>query len=343
MNAQQAKGKRAPSQVSIPQVSADQITPRPIVLVTGPEDFFADRAFLLLKTQLLEQDSALEVTDIEADAYTRGELFTLASPSLFGEPRLLRVTAVEKCSDAFLEDVMSYLDQSAEDTTLVLRHSGGNRAKALLDAVRSGRGAGIEIVCPELKKEADRVTFVTAELRTLGAQASRQAVHALVGAVTGSLSELAAACSQLVSDSGLKITDEAVHQMYGGRQDAGAFAIADTALAGNTAEALMMLRHARSNGEDPIPLLAAINSKVRTLAKVFGAQGSPAQIAKTLGLAPWQVERALRDARRWREADLARCVELAAETEFQLKGGSRDPDYALESFVTAISRHGRAA
>lgn len=341
MNAQQAPGKRAPAKVAIAQVTAEQVVVKPVVLVTGPEDFFADRAFQTIRKTLLERDPALELSDIEADGYARGELFTLASPSLFGEPRLLRVSAVEKCSDAFLEDVMSYLDQPAEDTTLVLRHSGGNRAKALLDAIRAGRGDGIEVVCPDLKKEGERIAFASEEFRRLSAQASRQAVHALVAAVTGSLAELAAACAQLVADSGPKISDDAVHQLFGGRKDAGAFAIADTALAGNTAEALTMLRYARSNGEDPIPLLAAINSKVRTLAKVYGAQGSPAQLAKTLGLAPWQVERALKDARKWRETDIARCIELAAETEFQLKGGSRDPDYALEHFLTVLSHHGR--
>lgn len=343
MAAQRTSQKRSASVVAIPQVSADQAVPKSIVLVTGPEEFFAHRAQQSIRNQLLARDPELEITDIEADGYSKGELFTLASPSLFGEPRLLRITAVEKCSDAFLEDALVYIDQPAEDTTLILRHSGGNRAKALLDAIRAGRGDGIEVVCPELKKEGDRIAFVTAELRAHDAKASRNAIQALVSAVPGSLAELAAACAQLVADVGSMVTDESVHAMFGGKQDASAFAIADTALAGNTAEALLMLRNARANGEDPIPLLAAINSKLRALARVFGAQGSPAQLARSLSLAPWQVERAQRDARRWREPDIARCIELAAETEFQLKGGGRDADYALEHFVSVLSRHGRGA
>ena len=43
-------------------------------------------------------------SDLRADDYASGSLLALSSPSLFGEPRLLRVTGVEKCSDAFLNE-----------------------------------------------------------------------------------------------------------------------------------------------------------------------------------------------------------------------------------------------
>lgn len=343
MNAARPPAKKASSKVAIRQLDPAQAQAAPVVLITGPETFLADRSIQAIRAELRAQDEALEVTDIEADGYTSGELFTVASPSLFGEPRLIRVTAVEKCSDAFLADTLKYIEAPAEDTTLILRHAGGNRAKALLDAVRSGTGDGIEIQCAEVKKEGDRVTFAAAEFRKLGAQAAPQAVRALCSAVAGDLAELAASCQQLVADAGNQITEEAVERYFGGRVEAGAFKIADTALAGNTADALVLLRHAIANGDEPIPLLAAINSKLRGMARVYGAKGSAGQLAGPLGMAPWQIERAMTDARRWRERDLARCIELAADTEWQLKGGSRDPVFALEHLVTVISRHGRDA
>src|SRR5690606_6133454 len=69
-----------------------EIRPAPVVLLSGPEQFLADRAGRLLRDQLREQDPGLEVSDVAADAYAPGELLTLASPSLFGEARLIRVT-----------------------------------------------------------------------------------------------------------------------------------------------------------------------------------------------------------------------------------------------------------
>lgn len=340
MNAAKPPAKKA-SKVAIAQVVSSQARPAAVVLITGPETFLADRAMHSIRAQLREQDDALEVSDIEAESYTSGEIFTLASPSLFGEPRLIRAVNAEKCSDAFITDVVRYLEAPADDTTLIVRHAGGNRGKALLDAIRSRSEDALEVQCAELKKESDRAAFVTSEFRKLGAQAAPQAIRALCAAVPGNLAELSAACHQLVADGGTQITQETVDRYFGGRVEANAFKIADTALAGHTAEALVLLRHAFANGDEPIPMLAAINSKLRGIARVFGARGSAGQLASSLGMAPWMVERAISDARRWREDDLARCIELAAETEWLLKGGSRDPQFALEQFVSVLSRHGR--
>ena len=105
-------------------------------------------------------------------------------------------------------------------------------------------------------------------------------------------------------------------------------------------DALALLRHALASGSDPVPMLAAFAMKVRTMAKVAGARGSSGQLAGQLGLAPWQVERAQRDVRGWTEAGLASAIELLAETDAQIKGGGRDPVFALERMVTAIAARG---
>jgi DNA polymerase-3 subunit delta len=87
-------------------------------------------------------------------------------------------------------------------------------------------------------------------------------------------------------------------------------------------------------------MLAAFAMKVRTMAKVAGARGSSGQLAGELGLAPWQVERAQRDVRGWTEEGLANAIELLAETDAQIKGGGRDPVFALERMVTSIANRG---
>ena len=315
-----------------------------MVLISGPEAFLADRAGRRIRELLLANDPAVEVTDLDAAGYGAGELFTVASPSLFGEPRLIRVDAVDKASDAFLVDAKRYLDEPATDTTVVLRHAGGQRGKALLDAVRGapGRAIGaVEIVCAELKKDAERFAFAQAEVRRLGAQITPSALRALVGAYADGVAELAAAIERLVTDVGPRLTDEDVARATEGRVEAGAFKVADAATAGREAEALVLLRQALSTGTDPIPLLAAVNMKVRAMARVYGSRGSAAGLAREFGMAPWQAERAQKDTRGWREADLARCIEWAAETEWLLKGGSKDPAYALERYVRLVARKGR--
>jgi DNA polymerase-3 subunit delta len=324
----------------IPQLDWRQIRPAPVILVSGSEEFLADRAIRLLRDTLKGEDPSLEINDLEADGYGPGELLTLASPSLFNEPRLIRVTNVEKCTDAFLTETLSYLEQPADDTYLVLRHGGGVRGKKLLDAIRSGVGGGIEVVCAELKKDTDKMDFAAAEFSARNRRVTASALRALVSAFSDDLAELASACQQLLADASEEITEVTVEKYYSGRVETNAFKVADAAIAGRRGEALILLRHALSSGADPVPMVAAFAAKLRTMAKLSGTRGNSMQLAQQFGLAPWQVDRAKRDLQGWSEAGLGRSIELLAETDAQVKGGGRDPVFALERMVAVISNRG---
>jgi len=299
------------SKVAIPQLTWDQIRPAAVVLVTGAETVLADRSIRLLRDTLKAEDPSLEVVELDAAAYAPGELLTMASPSLFGEPRFIRVANVEKTSDAFLDEVLGYLDNPADDTYLVLRHGGGVRGKKLLDAIRSGTGGGIEVVCAELKRDSDKLDFVHAEFAAARRRATPAAQRALLSAFSGDLAELAAAIRQLLADTDDEITEQTVARYYGGRVETNAFAVADAAIAGRHGDALALLRHALATGADPVPMIAAIASKIRTMAKLAGASGGSGALAQRFGLAPSQV-----------------------------KGGGRDPVYALERLIETLSRRG---
>ena len=177
----------------------------------------------------------------------------------------------------------------------MLRHAGGQRGKKLLDAIRAGTGAGIEIVCAELKRDVEKQEFVAAEFRAAGRSVHPRALRALVAAFSGDLSDLSSACRQLIADAPGDIDEAVVTRYYAGRVDMNAFEVADTAIAGRHGEALIALRHALDSGADPVPIVAAFAMKVRTMAKVSGVRGGGPKVAASLGLAPWQVDRARRD------------------------------------------------
>ncbi len=120
-----------------------------------------------MRDYLRAEDPSLEVSDLRADDYTPGALLAVTSPSLFAEPRLVRVSGVEKCSDAFLAEAVSYLAFPQEGATVILRHTGATvRGKKLLDAVRAGEGGGVEIACPAIKRDSDRFDFAAGEFQT---------------------------------------------------------------------------------------------------------------------------------------------------------------------------------
>jgi len=337
----------AAAQTQRPRTSASNtatwrdVTPAAVVLVGGPEDYLGARAMDRIRAQVRAVAPDVEITRLNAGSYTAGSLAMNVSPSLFGEQKLIEVDGLEAMNDAFLADALKYVVQPEPEAFLVLRHGGGVRGKKLLDAIKA---AGWPVVdCQPLKKDAEKIAFVTAEFRAASRRIDPDAVHALVNAVGAQLAELAAACSQLIADATTGVDAAMVDKYYGGRVEATGFKVADAAMAGNGPLALSTLRHALATGADPVPIVAALASKLRSLAKVAGAQGSSSQIAKQLGMQPWLVEQAQREVRRWTPEGLVRSIQVTAEADAQVKGLSRDPVYAVEHAVTVIATSARSS
>lgn len=325
------------SKATIPVVRAREAYPVPVVLVSGKEDFFASTATSLIKQTLVLEDPELEVTELAASGYSAGELSSYVSPSLFLEPRLVLIDGSESCTDAFITDVLSYLETPVDGTTIVLRHRGGQRGKKLLDAIRSApQGVAIEVSCEPLKAN-ELVDFVmgefTAERRRIVPQAAQQ----LVSAFNADLAELASACRQLMTLTEDVITEELIDKYYGGRVETTGFKIADAAIAGRVREALALARHGFSTGIHPVPIVAACANKLRTMAKVSDLRGTDAQLASQVGGAPWMIGQARRELRGWDDASLGRAIELVAETDHRVKGGSKDAEFAVERMLRMIA------
>jgi len=313
----------------------DEVELAPVVLVTGPEALLAERAVDRLIGLARDQDAEVEVTRIDGSAYTTGELALATSPSLFAEDRLLVVENVEKGTDDLIADAIRYVGAPESDVVLILRHGGGQRGKKLLDTVKQ-TGAPV-VSCEAMKRDADKATFVTQELRRAGRRMDARAVRALVDAVGSDLRELAAACGQLIADTTGVIGVEVVEKYYGGRIEATGFRVADAAVAGSAGEAVSLLRHALATGVDPVPLVAALAARLRMLAKVSTVRGRGAGAERDLGLAPWQIDRTRKELAHWTPESLATAITAVAQADAEVKGASRDPRFAVERAVLRIA------
>lgn len=192
-----------------------EASPLPVILISGAEEHLAQRAIRSIRDQLKNRDSGLEIHELQASDYTPGQLSALASPSLFMEPRLIIISGVEKCSDALIEDGLAFVEAPTLETTLILRHNSSSvRGKKLIDALRSNDSAA-EIVCAEIKKDSERADFIQAEFASASRKITPGAVRALSDAFSDDLSELSAACSQLLADQADAIDEEVVDKYYG--------------------------------------------------------------------------------------------------------------------------------
>jgi DNA polymerase-3 subunit delta len=323
-----------------PQVAWDEVEPAPLVLISGPEELLAERAAERVVALVREREPDVEVERVDAGQYTAGTLAVLTSPSLFAESTAVVVEGLERADEALLADVSAYVAAPLPEVVVVLRHAGGMRGKAVLDAVRA-TGAPV-VTCDAIRSDGDKVTFAAGELRRAGRRADAAALRALVDAVGSDLRELAAACAQLAADTRGVIGADDVERYHGGRVEASGFRVADAAVAGDAGQAVALLRHALATGLDPVPIVAALAARLRVLAKVAATRGRGAGAARELGLAPWQVDRALRELRGWTPEGLAAAIGAVAQADAEVKGEGRDARFAVERAVLQVASAARS-
>ncbi|WP_344250214.1 DNA polymerase III subunit delta [Isoptericola hypogeus] len=316
----------------------DDPTLAPVVLVRGPEGLLAERAVDGVLRLARERDAEVEKAELDGGTYAGGQLAVAASPSLFGESSLVVVRGAEGATEDLVADVVGYVAAPDPETVVVVVHGGGQRGKKMLDAILASGAPVLE--CDAIAKDADKVQFVSAEFRAARRRADAAAVRALVDALGNDLRELASACAQLVADTAGTITEGVVDRYYGGRVEATGFKVADAAVAGDAGGAVALLRHALATGADPVPIVAALALRLRTLARVAAIRGG-AVTARELGLQDWQVRNAQRDLSRWTPEGLAAAIGAVAQADADVKGGGRDPVYAVETAVLAIARSRR--
>jgi len=307
-----------------------------VTLVTGPEELLRDRAVARVVAQVRRTDASTGVQDMSAVGLEPGRVTELASPSLFGEPTVIVVRDVGDAADAVVDELKTYVGSAAPDVALVLVHSGGVKGKGLLDAVRKNGAAVVE--CKVVKWESDKVAFVHTEFSHAHRTIAPDAASALVDAVGSDLRELASACSQLVADTDGTVDRSMVERYHAGRVEVSGFKVADAAVEGRCEEALRLLRHALATGVDPVPVNAAFASGLRNLARVAGVSRSsrPDEVARELGMAPFQVKKARGQLGGWTPDGVAAAITAVAFADEQIKGGGTDPVYALERAIVAI-------
>jgi DNA polymerase-3 subunit delta len=307
-----------------------------LCLVSGDEELLVERAIADVTAGARAGDPEADVRQLAAAALAPGELDEMLSPSLFGGRRILVLRDGQDAKKELVAALLRYAANPDPDVCLVVTHAGGAKGKAFADGLRE---AGATVVsAARLTRHRERVDFVRDELQRLGGRCTEQAAEALLVAVGSDLRELAAACSQLIADTDGRITPDTVARYYRGRAEVSGFTVADAAMVGDIPAALEALRWALQVGVDPVPIADALADGVRTVARVAAAgRGNPYQLASTLGMPAWKIERAQRQARGWTPEGLVDAMQAAAECNAAVKGGSDDRGYALEAAVFALS------
>ena len=312
-----------------------------LVLVQGAEALLADRAI----SKIIASNPGAQVITLSADEIENGVITDNLAPSLFSDARVVVIKEIQDLTSDCSDEVNDYLENQDENLTLILWHKGGVKGKALVDKIKKAKAE--VIVVEVVKKDSEKSDFIRSEFKRLERKVSTEAVSALIDSLGSDLQELSAACSQLASDVAFsKIIDEDDVRAYQqGRVESTGFDVADAALDGKTAIALINLRNALATGTDPVLIVSALASSLRTLAKVSGQSSSSKsfELASILALPPWQIDKARRQLSGWNEIGLTKAVIAIANADADIKGAASDPIYALERAIMTVcsARSGR--
>ena len=138
---------------------------------------------------------------------------------------------------------------------------------------------------------------------------------------------------------GQTINVEDVRQLSAQVQEARIFDLTDALAQRNRKQALKLLHELLSDGEPPLKLLSIITTQVRTLLLVKelaqkGMRG--AQVAATLGMAPFIAEKALRQVPNFTPAQLEGAYRQLLSTDAGLKRSRLTPEMALDLLVVTF-------
>jgi DNA polymerase-3 subunit delta len=309
----------------------------PLHLVLGDEELLVERAVadVLRSARKRAGTDDIPLNRMRAGDVSTYELAELLSPSLFADERIVVLEAAAEAGKDAVGMILSAAADLPGGTVLVVVHSGGGRAKALAGELRS---LGAEVhPCARISKVSERVDFVRKEFRGLRVKADEETVTALLDAVGSDLRELAAACSQLVADTGGAVDAAAVRRYHSGKAEVKGFDIADKAVAGDVAGAAEALRWAMMRGEPLVVLADALAEAIHTIGRVGPLSGDPYRLASQLGMPPWRVQKAQKQARHWSRDTVATAMKVVAALNANVKGAVVDADYALESAVRKVA------
>lgn len=306
-------------------------------LVAGPEAFLAERAVARLIDSVRAGAPDTDVTEVAGGDVTLGVLGESLSPSLFAASRALVVRDVQNVPDAVADALLAQAADPLPDASVVLIHPGGVKGKRFLDALRK---AGVRVVPAEpLTRPDDLVDFIRSEAHAAGGQIDVPAARQLVEAVGADLRGLAASVAQLASDApSHHVTAEIVAQYFEGHSEVKGWIVADRAVEGRTAEAVEQLRWALQAGTDPVLIIGAMATSLRSLARLSDSpsRASNSDLARSIGVPPWKVRVLRGQLRGWTPGGLAQAIGAVAAADLEVKGESTDATLALTKAVVAI-------
>ncbi|TSB46782.1 DNA polymerase III subunit delta [Alkalicoccobacillus porphyridii] len=238
-----------------------------------------------------------------------------------------------------LESLEAYLKHPVPETTLILvaPYEKLDERKKVTKQLKS---LATVVSASELT-EQDTVAWIGEQATVLGIDVSipvRRRLIELAGTHLMQLNSELQKC-QLYTGVGGEVTLEVVEQLVAKTLEQSVFDLIDRAMKADISQAITLYKEMIKRKEEPLMILAMLTRQLRIYLHVKELKQrsySEKQMAGILKLHPYVVKLAAKQVARLDEKRLKASLMAAADTDYAIKTGKQDKEFAVEMFIIKL-------
>ena len=298
----------------------------PFHLVYGGDSYLNDQTVRDLKHEAQRRYPDAETIELDAANADHYAFDEAVSPSLLADRAIVIVTNLQNADEKLGDAMVSYCRQACKEPAdaciVICQHEGGVKGKRLVEQLTKA-GAYKDAVA-DLKKPEAKLNFVMQCFERRKRRVEPMAAQQLVAVLGDRTGELAAMVGQLCFDfDDNPMTLDRVNQYLTSNPQVDGFRVADLALSGRTADAIIAMRSSVEQGTAPIALIGALAMKLRTMAKASAVRAGTISTAEAK-TNPWVLKNATRQLSGWTSSGMSACIQMLAWADEQSKTNGSD-------------------
>jgi len=308
---------------------------KPVYLFYGDEEFLMHRALARLEASLTDRAGeppskvVRDAQEVELPEF----LAESRAATLWGPGQILILRRVDSYPASVLKALAGYLDHPAPRVWIVLLAENLKAREVEKHAVW-GRLARDEAALGFSRlREGELHQWLSREARQLGKTLTLAAAQRLVEMVGNNLAELSQELEKLALFAGPEntLTPALVTQLTSHSRTYTIFALVEALGTPGFHQRLTSLGQLLDLGEHPVKILGMLARQVRILIRVKeGSGANPMELARSLGVQPWQLKGLTQQGARFSDAALRRHLAMLHRVDLNLKTSTGNPRLWLE-------------
>ncbi|HEX5456417.1 MAG TPA: DNA polymerase III subunit delta [Candidatus Saccharimonadales bacterium] len=299
----------------------------------GPNSYALREAVKSARDKFMEKygDLALEVIDGEESSYEH-ILMAIESVPFLAPKKMLIIYGLGNIKEA-VENLDALIEAASENDELIIVEPKPDKRSSYFKNLKKNTQL-TEFKDPD---EGELAHWLVEHAKNRGAELSSADAAYLVQRIGGSQQRAANELNKLI-DYGAVISRETIDYMTEASPQTSVFNLLDAAFGGNAGKAIKIYEEQRTQGEEPIKIMAMLIWQMHLVALVDSAGGRTDQeIMAASGLKPFTLNKSKSIARKMGRQRIKAALSRLVELDRQLKSTSIDADDALKDLLISIS------